>query len=50
MLLRLQTGADDTNPAIVGMTTAIENLGKKMLSPREKLELFGTKISTWPIL
>lgn len=41
MLLRLQTGADDTNPAIVGMTTAVENLGKKMLSPKEKLEMFG---------
>ena len=34
MLLRLQIGADDTNPAIVGMTTAIENLGKKMLTPQ----------------
>ncbi len=41
MLLRLQTGADDTNPAIVGMTTAIENLGKKLLTPKEKLEMFG---------
>ncbi|MBA4411159.1 MAG: phage tail tape measure protein [Odoribacter sp.] len=41
MLLRLQTGADDTNPAVVGMTTAVENLGKKMLSPQEKLEMFG---------
>jgi len=41
MLLRLQTGADDTNPAVVGMTTAIENLGKKMLTPQEKLEMFG---------
>ncbi|HCY39944.1 MAG TPA: phage tail tape measure protein [Prolixibacteraceae bacterium] len=41
VLLRLQTGADDTNPKIVGMTTAIENLGKKMLTPQEQLELFG---------
>ncbi|MDP3641850.1 MAG: phage tail tape measure protein, partial [Bacteroidota bacterium] len=41
MLLRLQTGADDTNPAVVGMTTAVENLGKKMLSPQEKLKMFG---------
>jgi hypothetical protein len=41
MLLRLQTGADDTNPAIVGMTTAVENLGKKMLTPQEKLKMFG---------
>jgi len=41
MLLRLQVGADDTNPAIVGMGTALENLGKKMLSPKEMLETFG---------
>jgi TP901 family phage tail tape measure protein len=41
MLLRLQTGADETNPTIVGFSTAIENLGKKMLTPQEKLELFG---------
>ncbi len=41
MLLRLQVGADDTNPKIVGMGTALENLGKKMLSPKEMLETFG---------
>ncbi|MDP3587491.1 MAG: phage tail tape measure protein, partial [Sulfuricurvum sp.] len=41
MLLRLQTGADDTNPAVVGMTIAVENLGKKMLTPQEKLKMFG---------
>jgi TP901 family phage tail tape measure protein len=41
MLLHLQLGADDTNPAIVGMGTALENLSKKMLSPQEQLKLFG---------
>jgi len=41
MLLHLQLGADDTNPAIVGMGTALENLGKKVLSPKEQLKLFG---------
>lgn len=32
---------DDTNPAIVGMRTALEKLGKKVLSPKEQLEMFG---------
>jgi TP901 family phage tail tape measure protein len=41
MLLHLQLGADDTNPAIVGMGTALENLSKKVLSPKEQLKLFG---------
>ncbi len=41
MLLHLQLGADDTNPAIVGMGTALENLGKKVLSSKEQLEMFG---------
>lgn len=40
ILLRLQEGADDTNPAIVGFSTAIENLGKKMLTPIEMIEKF----------
>ncbi len=41
MLLHLQTGADDTNPAIVGLSTALENLDKKMLTPKESLKMFG---------
>jgi len=41
MLLHLQTGADDTNPAIVGLSTALENLDKKMLTPQESLKMFG---------
>src|SRR5664279_79052 len=41
MLLHLQLGADDTNPAIVGMGTALENLAKKILTPQEQLKMFG---------
>ena len=41
MLLHLQTGADDTNPAIVGLSKALENLDKKMLTPLESLKMFG---------
>lgn len=41
MLLRLQTGADDTNPKIVGFSTAIENLAKKQLTASEMMNLFG---------
>jgi len=41
MLLHLQLGADDTNPAIVGMGTALENLAKKALTPQEQLKMFG---------
>lgn len=41
MILRLQTGADDTNPKIVGFSTAIENLAKKQLTATEMMNLFG---------
>lgn len=41
VLLKLQEGADDTNPAIVGITTAMENLGKKNLSVSELVKMFG---------
>ncbi len=41
VLLKLQEGADDTNPAIVGITTAMENLGKKNLSVTELVKMFG---------
>lgn len=51
VLLDLQTGADDTNPAIVGLSTAIENLGKKNLSVTELTKKFGTEnINTAQIL
>jgi len=51
VLLDLQTGADDTNPAIVGMSTAIENLGKKNYSVTELTKKFGTEnINTAQIL
>lgn len=51
VLLDLQTGADDTNPAVVGLSTAIENLGKKNLSVTELTKKFGTEnINTAQIL
>ncbi len=40
-LLKLQTGADDTNPAIVGLNTALENFEKKQLSVIELEKMFG---------
>lgn len=50
-LIALQQGADDTNPAIVGMTTAFENLGKKNLSVTELTKLFGLEnVTTAKIL
>lgn len=51
VLLDLQNGADDTNPAIVGMATALENLGKKNLSITELTKRFGVEnITTAKIL
>lgn len=41
MLLHLQVGADDTNPAIVGMGKALDNLSEKNLTAAEKLKMFG---------
>ena len=41
VILKLQEGADDTNPAIVGFSNAIENLGKKNLSVSEMVKMFG---------
>ncbi|MFY9150836.1 MAG: phage tail tape measure protein [Prolixibacteraceae bacterium] len=41
MILHLQTGADDTNPKIVGFSTAIENLAKKQLTAAEMMNMFG---------
>ena len=39
--LTLQTGADDTNPKIVGLETALDNLQKKQLSAAQIKKLFG---------
>ena len=51
VLLDLQAGADDTNPAIVGMGTALENLSKKNLSVTELIKMFGNEnITTAKIL
>lgn len=41
VILKLQKGADDTNPAIVGLEKALDNLGKKNLSTAELMKLFG---------
>lgn len=51
VILDLQTGADDTNPAIVGLSTALENLADKNLSVTELTKKFGTEnIATAQIL
>lgn len=51
VLLDLQTGADDTNPKIVGLATALENLGKKNYSVTKLTKMFGTEnITTAKIL
>lgn len=41
ILLELGSGADNTNPKIVGFEKAIENLGKKHLSTAEQVKMFG---------
>ena len=41
VLLKLQEGADDTNPAIVGLATALENMGKKNMTATELTTKFG---------
>lgn len=43
MLIKLMSGADDTNPKMVGLTTALDNLGKKNLSTAELAKMFGTE-------
>lgn len=51
VLLDLQNSTDDVNPSIVGMSTALENLGKKHLSITELTKMFGTEnITTAKIL
>lgn len=39
--LKLQAGADDTNPKIVGLETALKNLNEKNLSAVELQNMFG---------
>ena len=39
--LTLQTGANDTNPKIVGLETALDNLQKKQLSAAQIKKMFG---------
>lgn len=39
--LTLQTGADETNPKIVGLETALDNLQKKQLSATQIKKMFG---------
>lgn len=41
VLLELQKGADDTNPKIVGINKALENLAAKNLSAAEMMKMFG---------
>ncbi|QIP16834.1 phage tail tape measure protein [Spirosoma aureum] len=41
VLLTLGAGSDDTNPRVVGLEKALENLGKKNLSTAEMTKLFG---------
>jgi len=40
-LLKMQTGADDTNPKIVGLQKALENLRNKNLSAADMMKFFG---------
>ncbi len=43
VLLRLQAGADDTNPKLVGLQTALDNLAQKNLSAAELTKQFGAE-------
>ncbi|MCA0229883.1 MAG: phage tail tape measure protein [Bacteroidetes bacterium] len=43
VLIKLMSGADDTNPKIVGLDKALENLGKQNLSTAEMAKKFGTE-------
>ena len=43
VFIRLQTGADEFNPAIVGMTKALENLSDANLTTTQMVKMFGTE-------
>lgn len=45
-LLKMQTGADDTNPAVVGLNQALENLRAKNMSAAEMVKFFGLEAYT----
>jgi TP901 family phage tail tape measure protein len=50
MMAALLKGADDTNPSIVGLEKAFENLRKKNLSTTETMKLFGSEAVTGGII
>ncbi len=41
MIIRLQTGAKETNPELIGMSAALHALGKEQLSATEMMRRFG---------
>ncbi|WP_266364172.1 phage tail tape measure protein [Tellurirhabdus rosea] len=43
VLIKLQSGAKETNPAVVGLDKALENLGKQNLSTAQLAKMFGTE-------
>jgi TP901 family phage tail tape measure protein len=43
VLLKLQSGADETNPKVVGLQKALENLGNQNLSAAELTKKFGAE-------
>lgn len=45
-ILKLQKGADEYNPKVVGMSKALENLAAKNLSAKQMMELFGEESYT----
>jgi len=46
MLLKLQQGADEFNPKVVGLNTALDNLSKANLSATEMTKMFGMEAFT----
>ncbi len=50
VLLTLMAGAKETNPQLVGMDTALENLAKKQLTAAEMAKLFGKENVTTAML
>lgn len=43
ILLKLGSGADETNPKVVGLEKALENLAKKNLTTKQMAELFNAE-------
>lgn len=46
VILKLNAGADQYNPKVVGMTKALENLANANLSTAERVEMFGLESVT----